>query len=217
MSQKLMIHSEKKGFLSLFRDHRDLFEGNIDVIFKESEDGFFENPKDIDYVLIDQSVDISVLDSLNKNTKICLIGDRKPATKQIDIFFQTPLRLGEILDGLINIQAGQNLISNAPKTIHLAGDIQFSPRTLTCKDSKDNSVVITEKEAQFLLALYESEDKTLDRKALLQKVWEYADSAETHTLETHVYRLRQKLNKLEAEDPIETVENGYCLKLPQNQ
>ena len=213
MLPKLVIYSENKPFSFLLQEHKSLFEEKVNVSFVQSEDVFLENTEDIDYLLIDHSIPLSSLDTLSRKTKICLVGDRRPATKQIDMFFQTPLRMGELLDNLLNLQSGQNLISNAPDKICLAGGIAFSARSLNCEDAKGNSVVITEKEAQFLLALYNSEDKTLDRKSLLQKVWEYADSAETHTLETHVYRLRQKLNTLDAEDSIETVENGYRLKL----
>ncbi len=213
MLPKLVIYSENKVFLCLLQEHQSLFEEKINIGFAQSEDSFLENVEDTDYLLIDHSISLSSLESLPRKTKICLVGDRKPVTKQIDIFLQTPMRIGELLDGLLNLQSGQNLISNAPDKIYLAGGIEFSARSLNCEDAKGNSVVITEKEAQFLLALYNSEDKTLDRKSLLQKVWEYADSAETHTLETHVYRLRQKLNRLEADDPIETVENGYRLRV----
>lgn len=52
---------------------------------------------------------------------------------------------------------------------------------------------LTEKERDILALLAESRGRTVPRRALLEKVWNYGETVETHTLETHIYRLRQKL------------------------
>ena len=70
---------------------------------------------------------------------------------------------------------------------------------------------LTEKETAILVCL--SSGKTLSRQELLNAVWAYVDGVETHTLETHIYRLRQKIEK----DPSQpafllTEEDGYRLK-----
>jgi len=69
---------------------------------------------------------------------------------------------------------------------------------------------LTEKEVQLLALL--ARQKQASRTDLLEKVWGYRDDLETHTLETHIYRLRQKLGD-DAANPqiLLTVEGGYAL------
>lgn len=57
----------------------------------------------------------------------------------------------------------------------------------------ENSVRLTEKEVLLLQILHEACGRAVPREALLDKVWGYVEGVETHTLETHIYRLRQKI------------------------
>ena len=52
-------------------------------------------------------------------------------------------------------------------------------------------IVVTEKEIQLLELLFNSKEPI--KKIILEKVWNYASDADTHTVETHIYRLRKKL------------------------
>ena len=61
------------------------------------------------------------------------------------------------------------------------------------KDKK--FIKLTEKECEIFLSLTESENKYLSKKYLLQKVWKYSQEIDTHTLETHLYSLRKKIDK----------------------
>lgn len=74
---------------------------------------------------------------------------------------------------------------------------------------------LTEKEAEILSALLRAPAGRIDRDALLRDVWRYHNAVQSHTMETHIYRLRRKL--IEAEPSlagaIETVAGGYRLRL----
>lgn len=54
---------------------------------------------------------------------------------------------------------------------------------------------LTEKECHLLHFFYQNRGVELSKETLLRKIWEYHPTTETHTLETHIYRLRQKLEE----------------------
>ena len=60
---------------------------------------------------------------------------------------------------------------------------------------------MTEKETSILRYLYRAGQRPVSRETLLQEVWGYNSGVTTHTLETHIYRLRQKIEKDAAARP----------------
>ena len=57
----------------------------------------------------------------------------------------------------------------------------------------DNEIILTEKEIQ-LLELFLNNKKPISKEKILSSVWNYSSDADTHTVETHIYRLRKKIN-----------------------
>ncbi|MGE0252808.1 MAG: response regulator transcription factor [Dongiaceae bacterium] len=97
------------------------------------------------------------------------------------------------------------------------GGFYFQPssRTLSVKDGGDK-IRLTEKEAGILKYLHRAQGMLVPREALLSDVWGYDSEATTHTLETHIYRLRQKLEKVEVgKNLILTDQGGYRLNMGQ--
>lgn len=74
------------------------------------------------------------------------------------------------------------------------------------------SVELTEKEAQMLSVLMRAEGKALEKEALLRDVWAYVPEVNTHTLETHISRLRAKLQHFPAPPQIVAEAGGYRLQ-----
>jgi len=73
------------------------------------------------------------------------------------------------------------------------------------------SVPITEREIQLIELLF-SENKPLSKKKLLKIIWKYSEDADTHTVETHIYRLRKKIfNKFIDENFILNFKDGYSI------
>lgn len=113
------------------------------------------------------------------------------------------------------ISALQALVrkDRAGSRLDIAGYILDLEEGLWHPPSDAAPVRLTEKEVAILRYLYVSANQgPATRDALLAHVWSYADSVETHTLETHIYRLRQKIEQ----DPgnpriIVTSGDGYML------
>lgn len=73
------------------------------------------------------------------------------------------------------------------------GPYEFRPAGKTLVDGNDKKIRLTEKETNILKYLYRAGGKPVAREELLSEVWGYNANVTTHTLETHIYRLRQKI------------------------
>jgi DNA-binding response OmpR family regulator len=75
------------------------------------------------------------------------------------------------------------------------GPYSFRPSAKLLLNPKGSKVRLTEKETAILRYLYRAGQRPVSRETLLQEVWGYNSGVTTHTLETHIYRLRQKIEK----------------------
>lgn len=99
-----------------------------------------------------------------------------------------PFRLSLLLEKLLLIKK---------EGVFKVGSYVFKEKQRLLINEKGEPVPLREKEAAFLLFLLKAPHQKADRQTLLQHVWGYAPHTQTHTLETHVYHLRQKIE----EDP----------------
>ena len=88
------------------------------------------------------------------------------------------------------------------------GPYEFRPSAKVLTDPKQKKVRLTEKETNILKYLYRAGGKAVSREELLTEVWGYNAGVTTHTLETHVYRLRQKIEPDPANSSILLTETG---------
>ena len=92
------------------------------------------------------------------------------------------------------------------------GPYSFRPSSKLLLNPKGSKVRLTEKESSILRYLYRAGQRPVSRETLLREVWAYNSGVTTHTLETHIYRLRQKIEKDAAAPAIlVTVGGGYKL------
>jgi len=94
------------------------------------------------------------------------------------------------------------------------GPYTFRPSAKLLLGQKNNKVRLTEKETAILRYLYRAGQKPVSRETLLQEVWGYNSGVTTHTLETHIYRLRQKIEKDAASPAILVTEAGGYKLVP---
>ncbi len=104
-----------------------------------------------------------------------------------------PFRLGVLL---ARLRAQLRQFEQSEDAIFTIGPYSFRPAAkLLLDEEKNQKVRLTEKETAILKYLYRVGSKVVGRDTLLGEVWGYNAGVTTHTLETHVYRLRQKIER----------------------
>ena len=124
-------------------------------------------------------------------------------------YITKPLRLGELI-ARIRIQLRQfRALDDARFEI---GNLSFVPANKMLHEiGSDRMQALTEKEATILKFLYRAFPNNVIKDELLAEVWGFQNGVSTHTLETHIYRLRQKISRLTKKQLVLTMEKGYRL------
>ena len=92
------------------------------------------------------------------------------------------------------------------------GNLSFAPANkMLCNIDSDSVQTLTEKETIILKFLYQAFPGDISKSHILAEVWGFQNTVSTHTLETHIYRLRQKISLLTDKQLVLTTENGYRL------
>jgi DNA-binding response OmpR family regulator len=94
------------------------------------------------------------------------------------------------------------------------GPYVFKPSQKLMVDKKGSKLRLTEKETAIVKYLFRAGDKVVTRDILLEEVWGYNSGVTTHTLETHVYRLRQKIERDPSNAEILVTEGGGYKLIP---
>jgi DNA-binding response OmpR family regulator len=123
-----------------------------------------------------------------------------------------PFRLGVLL---ARLHAQLRSHEASTDAVFPIGPFSFHPAAkLLIENGSRKKIRLTEKEVAILRFLYRAGDKPVSRETLLGEVWGYNAGVNTHTLETHVYRLRQKIERDPARAEIlVTAPGGYRLNI----
>ena len=168
----------------------------------------------INSLLVDSEIcnDIDILSSINKikNKPILLLkrNDTNSINKlSFDFTINLPLSLFDFSYSIENLISVKKFNSNSSIKIK-----EYLVDKNERKLKKNNlSIAITEREIQLIELLF-NETKPLSKNMILKKVWKYADDADTHTIETHIYRLRKKILSTFKDDSfIVNSKDGYSI------
>ena len=167
------------------------------IIKFKNEDDFINN------------YDLDIINSLiisKNNQKLAL--NKNIADKHFLRVNEFPLSLNKLLE-LINIQLIKLKFNHQSKININDYELNLNSKSF----SKDNLTLrLTEKEIEIILYLTETKTKH-DVSDLQKNIWGYSADMETHTVETHIYRLRKKIsNKFKDENFILSHQNGYFIK-----
>ncbi|MBV1800444.1 response regulator transcription factor [Siccirubricoccus sp. G192] len=106
-------------------------------------------------------------------------------------YIAKPFRAGELL---ARVRAQLRVLDNSEDAVFTIGPYLFRPAAkLLLEPARNRKIRLTEKECLILKYLYRAGSKPVARQVLLNEVWGYSSAVSTHTLETHIYRLRQKI------------------------
>ena len=121
-----------------------------------------------------------------------------------------PLNILSLLKKLKNLIDQKN---SAMLEIKKFKKFKYSFRLKTLYVDK-TSLYLTDKENEIFQILINNKNTSLNKKQLLSKVWNYNEDIDTHTLETHIYTLRQKIEKkLNLNNIIEHTDKGYRINI----
>ena len=163
------------------------------------------------YVISDKESIMHLIDQdiSKKIKKIFLISSMPIEIKtNIEIInYDLPLKFLNFIDYIIS-----DLRQNFNKQNNIMSLNKFSYDESTRKIFNEKiSLILTEKENEIFCYLLES-GSSVSKNVLLKNIWKYNEGIDTHTLETHIYSLRKKLEKnLEVKNILEHNDNGYLL------
>ena len=181
------------------------------IIFKQ--DKLYEIIKELEQEIFFKIIEISDEKSLIneiKNLNNYLIITKKPILKLNNQFIltQLPIKIFKMIEKL-NIEFLKYQFVEQSKVIIKDYTIDINGREMSSKNVK---LKLTEKEINTIIYLSKF-NKPISINELQTKVWEYHSDIETHTVETHIYRLRKKISKNFLDDNfIISRNNGYQIK-----
>ena len=128
-------------------------------------------------------------------------------------YIAKPFRIMELI---ARLKAQLRVFDNSEDAVFLIGPYTFRPSAKMLQDTgRNRRIRLTEKECAILKFLYRAGGRPVGRQILLNEVWGYNAAVTTHTLETHIYRLRQKIEPDPATASLLLTEGGGYRLDPQ--
>ena len=206
----------QKKFVIIDNDRllNDLIEEQVSIVFKKSFNiEFFKNYNTnslneidrIDLIIINFTFikdSINLLNDLEneKKSKIIILFDDRVDRSQLKkcsnyTFIVKPFKLKQMIDIIKDFFISHETIQ---KNVKITNNLVFRPETkILLNKSNDKFINLTEKESKLLNYVLENKEKVLKKDEILTNVWGITESINTHTLETHIYSLKKKIDAFE--------------------
>ena len=161
----------------------------------------------IDQKLINNKLILKYLNKKKKISKLLISNSENIHNLSFNDHIFIPFNLMELNKKIINLVSRKEFNSNSAIRIN---NFILDKNEKKFKKGED-FIVVTEKEIQLIELLF-LENKPISKKYILKNIWNYADGADTHTVETHIYRLRKKiLDKFQENNLILNDKQGYTI------
>ena len=208
MNYKLLIFGSK-NFNNSINEVKEYL--NFSLSFSDFKTKTYLIDSSISAIIVDsQALDLVNLSEINKiHNKPILLLETLVNNKKLNYNDKIllPTSLDDLTNRITNIITAFKFSNNSALKIN---------KYILDKNEKklikeNNYVSITEKEVQLIELLF-NEKKPLTKNYILKKIWNYSDNADTHTVETHIYRLRKKIyTKFNDDKFILSFEKGYII------
>ena len=177
------------------------------------EHNFVSDKKNINFDIVILHKDILTnkdqIEILTSNKPIIILAsDKNNKLYDYDSILNLPTSINEINSIVERLSTKKIFNKNSSISIKKEYVLDKNEKKLI---KNNNFIILTEKEVQ-LLELLLSNSKPISKKEILLSVWNYSKEADTHTIETHIYRLRKKISdKFLDTSFITNDKNGYYL------
>ena len=208
MNSKLLIFGSK-NFNNSINEVKEYL--NFSLIFSDFKTKTYLIDSSISAIIVDsQALDLVNVSEINKiHNKPILLLETLVNNKKFNYNDKIllPTSLDDLTNRITNIITAFKFSNNSALKIN---------KYILDKNEKklikeNNYISITEREVQLIELLF-NEKKPLTKNFILKKIWNYSDNADTHTVETHIYRLRKKIsNKFNDEKFILNLDKGYII------
>ena len=208
MNSNLLIFGSK-NFNNSLNEVKEYLNFSL-IFFDFSKKNYTFDMPILAVILDSQILDLSIISILNKITDkpILLLqnnNDHKNYNYNEKILL--PTSFIDLKNKITKVIIGYKFLNNS--TVLIKKYILDKNEKKLIKDK--NYISITEREVQLIELLF-NEKKSLTKNYILKKIWNYSDNADTHTVETHIYRLRKKIyNKFNDEKFILNFDKGYII------
>ena len=194
-------------FINMMQELKEHFKFDLKIIKSIDEC----SNKDYAMIFVDNSSIVNNYLTQNKNTNTTIVifgGNNDKKNFSNNHIINLPTSIKEINNTFLEINSKNNFNRNS--TIKVKKYI-LDKNEKKIKKEDGSYIEITEKEAQFIELLLKS-SKPVSKVNILNIVWKYSSDVDTHTIETHVYRLRKKIfAKFNDDDFIKNNKSGYFL------
>ena len=208
MNSKLLIFGSK-NFNNSINEVKEYL--NFSLSFSDFKTKTYLIDSSISAIIVDsQALDLVNVSEINKiHNKPILLLETLVNNKKFNYNDKIllPTSLDDLTNRITNIITASKFSNNSALKIN---------KYILDKNEKklikeNNYISITEREVQLIELLF-NEKKPLTKNFILKKIWNYSDNADTHTVETHIYRLRKKIyNKFNDEKFILNLDKGYII------